>query len=165
MSRRIASASVRSDMRPAAAGSGIDPGRLGAFLRGGHRGADVGAGAAAGIDEAGLGEAVEGGVVAGRDGRLAQDRFGPGEAEPGEVVVDGRLVFRAAPGGVKVFDSQEKTPPAACAMSEAVRAEKAWPRCRRPVGDGAKRVTKGVKRRAQSRSRSSRRRVRRSSPD
>ena len=94
--------------RAAAAGAGVDVRGVGAFLGGGHRGADVGAGAAAGVDEVCLGEAVEGGVVAGRDGGLAQDGFGPGEAEPGEVLVDGRLVFRAAPGGVKVFYSQEK---------------------------------------------------------
>src|SRR3989344_525032 len=33
-----------------------------------------------------------------------------------------------------------KRPPAARAASKAVRAEKAWPRCRSPVGEGAKRV-------------------------
>src|SRR5690606_18351072 len=36
----------------------------------------------------------------------------------------------------------KKRPPAARAASWAQRAEKAWPRCSRPVGEGAKRVTK-----------------------
>ena len=35
---------------------------------------------------------------------------------------------------------RRKLPPAARASSAPVRAEKAWPRCSGPVGDGAKRV-------------------------
>src|SRR5436190_16605315 len=38
-------------------------------------------------------------------------------------------------------------PPASRAASQAVRAENAWPRCSQPVGEGAKRVTKGATRR------------------
>src|SRR6185369_6785822 len=36
---------------------------------------------------------------------------------------------------------RRKRPPTSRAARCAVRAEKAWPRCRRPVGEGAKRVT------------------------
>src|SRR3569623_2373663 len=37
-----------------------------------------------------------------------------------------------------------KRPPSALAASKAVRAEKAWPLCSRPVGEGAKRVVKAA---------------------
>ena len=74
------------------------PRRGGALLRRRERGADVGAGAAAGIGEAERGQPVERGGVARQVLGLAQDRLGPGEAEPGEVVADRRLVLRAAAG-------------------------------------------------------------------
>jgi hypothetical protein len=82
------------------------------LLRGGEGGADgrldLGAGAAAGVGEAEAGEAVEGGGVAGAVLGLAEDGLGPGEAEPGEVAVDRRLVLGAAAGGVDVLDAEEE---------------------------------------------------------
>ena len=101
---RVAGAAVGHRAMPARAG--INRRVFNAFLWGAEGGPDVGAGAAAGVGEGGKSSERNG--IAGYVLGLAQHRLGPGEAEPGEVLEDARLVFGAGAGGVKVFDSQEK---------------------------------------------------------
>jgi hypothetical protein len=105
--RRMASVGPGVGHGAVAAGAGVDRVR-GVLLRRGEGGADLGAGAAAGVGEAEGGEPGEGSGVAGEVVGLAQDRLGPGEAEPGEVLVDGGLVGGAAASAVDVLDAEEE---------------------------------------------------------
>ena len=130
--------------RPAAAGAGVDGGAGAPSCGAARARADVGAGAAAGIGDAERRSVGERGGVARLVLGLPQHRLRPGEAEPGQVVVDGGLVLGAAAGGVDVFDAEEEGAARVCARSQAVSAEKAWPRCRGPVGEGAKRVRRVI---------------------
>ena len=49
----------------------------------------------------------------------------------------------ANPGGVQVLDPEDDLAPACRAASQAIRNVRAWPRCRPPVGEGARRPTTG----------------------
>lgn len=77
-------------------------------MGGGGRVRDVGAGAEAWVEQAGLGEVVEGSAVFGEVLGLGADAVVPVEAEPGQVVDQGGGVFGAAAGGVDVLDAEEE---------------------------------------------------------
>lgn len=87
------------------AGAGIDGGavRVGVFGLGG----DIGAGAEAGIDEIALAEAIGGLGVELETLGLDKDWFGPGKAEPFEVLENGFGKFGFTAGDVDVFDAQK----------------------------------------------------------
>ena len=84
-----------------------------------ERRADVGAAAAAGVGEAHGREAPDGVGVERQALGLAEHRPGPGEAEPGQVLLDQGLPFGAGAGRVDVLDAQEEAPePAALPRGE-----------------------------------------------
>ena len=75
-----------------------------------HRGGDRLARAEAREDEAARLELVEASRVFGDVLRLPPHRFLPGEAEPGEVVIDRLLELGPAAGRVDVLDAHEEAP-------------------------------------------------------
>ena len=69
---------------------------------------DLAAGAEAAIEQATRREAVKGGLIVRQMLGLAPDRLLPGEAKPGQVLQDRRLIGRPATGGVDILDAQDE---------------------------------------------------------
>ncbi len=61
----------------------------------------------------------------------------PVEPQPGEVLQDRRGEVRAAAQRVDVLEAQQEAPARLARRRQAISAECAWPRCRKPVGLGA----------------------------
>ena len=95
-----------------AAGAGIDRTvRTDArrpFLRGRQGRTDIGAVAAAGIDQAQFRQPVQRCAIGGQAIRLPQDGLRPSQAQPMQILGDQRLVFRAAAGSVDILDPQQE---------------------------------------------------------
>ena len=81
---------------------------VGGVRRGGDLAGDIGPCAEAGIDEVVGGQALQGGLILHEVGRLDADRPVPGQAEPGEVPLDGSGVFWVAASGIDVFDTEQE---------------------------------------------------------
>ena len=109
-----------------AAGAGIDRAvwadrRLRAFLRGAQCGGDVAAGAGARVEEVALPERVQRGAVGWHPFELADHRPVPGQAEPGEVLIDQILPFRPRAALVDIIDAQQEA--AACRAGHVMRED------------------------------------------
>ncbi len=102
---------------------------------------DVGPGAKARINQAERGEPFQGGPVLGEMLRLDTDLAVPVQAQPGHILQDGSRVDGAATGRVDVLDAQQETAAGFAGAPPGHQRRKAWPRCRNPVGLGAKRVS------------------------
>jgi hypothetical protein len=87
------------------AGAGIDGRAVGVGVFG--LGRDIGAGAETGIDEIALAETIGGLGIELETFGLDEDWFGPGEAEPIEVLENGFGKFGFTAGDVDVFDAQK----------------------------------------------------------
>ena len=77
-------------------------------MRGGRRGEDVPAGAPAGIDQPGGLQALRRGAVARESLALGNHRPVPGEAEPGQILKEGRHILRAAAVAIEIVVAQEE---------------------------------------------------------
>ena len=118
---------------PAAAGAGIDGGRGAPSCGAASAARDVGAGAAAGIGEA---ERAPAGRARRRSAARCSDwrSTGSGQARPSQARSSQIAASNSGRQRVASMSSMRsrKVPPAPRARSQAVSAEKAWPRCRRP---------------------------------
>ncbi len=78
--------------------------------------------------------------------RLAPHRRFPGQAQPGEILIDRGLELRPAARRVDILDAQQEAPLGRLRRARKPNsAECACPRCSNPVGEGAKRVTVPVR--------------------
>ena len=121
---------------------GLPSGACGAAGGGRDLALDVGPGAEARIQQPARRQRVERGAILRQVLRLHPHRPVPVQAQPGQVLLDRRGEFGTAAAGIDVLEPQQEAParlPAPAARR--VSADKAWPRCRYPVGLGAKRVT------------------------
>src|SRR3712207_6344986 len=114
------------------------PGPAAPGLPAGNGLADVPAGAEARIEEAPLLQRQGGAAVVAEVLRLPPDGLLPAQAEPGEIVVDGRLEGGTAAGDVDILDAQEK--PAAESPGEVVveQGRIGVPEMKPPVGAASK---------------------------
>ena len=94
------------------------------------------------IGEAALLERVERSLIGGGALRLDEDRLVPVEPEPAQVLEDAVDELGPAAGLVEILDPQQEFAAALRARWHGrARRYRHGPRCSRPVGEGAKRVT------------------------
>jgi hypothetical protein len=104
------------------------PWRFGVLLRDQAR--DLGTAFETRIDQTLRNEPFDSVAIVGEMVGLAARRGFPGDAEPGEVLINRVLELELAAGRVDILDAQRNRPPVRSAKSKFSNAEKAWPRCR-----------------------------------